>query len=148
MKCMSAFYFCFYVYAMFCFEGKGLWHEPAQHHLGMDCIRRLCASLPNPCRSERVSRWPVRELSERYARLKPMQPKRKRSRRGQSPQMAGIDFLYAKARYRSLEMSVSDEALAILVFHTYQSYQDGGHSASGRVLSTGKAPHCFGVQDH
>ena len=40
--------------------------------------------------------------------------------------MAGIAFLYAKARYCSLEISVSDEALAILVFHTYRPHRDGG----------------------
>ena len=99
---------------------------PAQRHPGVDCIRRLCAALPNQCCGEKVSRWPLRELLERYVRLKQMQPERKRSIREQSLQMAGIAFLFAKARYRSLEMSVSDEALAILVFHTYRPHRDGG----------------------
>ena len=98
---------------------------PAKRHPGVDCIRRLCAALPNRCRGERVSRWPMRELSERYTQLKQLQPDRKRSLREQSLQMAGIAFLYAKARYCSLEISVSDEALAILVFHTYRPHRDG-----------------------
>lgn len=99
---------------------------PAKRHPGVDCIRRLCAALPNRCRGERVSRWPMRELSERYTQLKQLQPDRKRSLREQSLQMAEIAFLYAKARYCSLEISVSDEALAILVFHTYRPHRDGG----------------------
>ena len=70
---------------------------PAKRHPGVDCIRRLCAALPNRCRGERVSRWPMRELSERYTQLKQLQPDRKRSLREQSLQMAGIAFLYAKA---------------------------------------------------
>lgn len=83
----------------------------------------------------------MRELSERYTQLKQLQPDRKRSLREQSLQMAGIAFLYAKARYCSLEISVSDEALAILVFHTYRPHRDGGGLRS-HMEEIGHRPGC------
>lgn len=106
--------------------GHGKEALPAQRHPGVDRVRRLCAALPIRCCGKRVSYWPMRELAEQYIRLRQLPPERKRSLREQSLQMAGIAFLYAKARYCSLEISVSDEALAILVFHTYRPHRDGG----------------------